>query len=59
VFVRLVAKISDWFLEERINIIFCVKLGKNASDIYVLLFEACGKEYMKKSSINGSKRDHM
>jgi len=30
VFLCLVAKMSDRFLEKRINIIFCVKLGKNA-----------------------------
>jgi hypothetical protein len=32
VFLRLVANISDEFLEQPINIIFCVKLGQNASD---------------------------
>jgi hypothetical protein len=32
VFPRLVAKMSDRFLEQRINIKCCVKLGKNASD---------------------------
>jgi hypothetical protein len=36
-FVRLVAKMSDRFLEQEINIKFCVKLGKNASDIYAVL----------------------
>jgi hypothetical protein len=31
-FLHLVAEISDLFLEQRINIKFCVKFGKNASD---------------------------
>jgi hypothetical protein len=42
---------SDRFLEQGINIKFCVKLGKNATDIYVMLFEAYGREFMKKSSV--------
>jgi len=33
VFVRLVAEMSHQFLEQRIDIEFCVNLGKNASDI--------------------------
>jgi hypothetical protein len=44
---HLVAKMSDRFLEQRINIKFCVKLGKNAKDIYVMFFEAYGGEVMK------------
>jgi len=28
---------SDRFLDQRINIKFCVKLGKNASDTYSML----------------------
>jgi hypothetical protein len=60
-FIRLVAKMSDLFLEQRINIKFCVKLGRNASDTCGMLSEACGGEALKKSQvflsgINGSKR---
>jgi hypothetical protein len=40
---------SDRFLEQRINIKFCVKLGKNASDICAVLSEAFRGEAMKKS----------
>jgi hypothetical protein len=50
----------DRFLEQLINIKFCVKLGTNASDTCEMLFEAYGGEYMKRSNvfggINGSKR---
>jgi hypothetical protein len=42
---------SDWFSEQQINIIFCVKLGKNASDGCAVLSEAYGGEAMKKSSV--------
>jgi hypothetical protein len=42
------------------NIKFCVKLGKNASDTCVMLSKAYGREAMRKSSvlgdINGAKR---
>jgi hypothetical protein len=41
---------SDRFLEQRTNIKFCVKLGKNASDTCAMLSEAYGGEAMKKSS---------
>jgi len=62
-FLRLVAKMSDQFLEKRINIKFCVKLGKNARDTCVMLAEAYGGEAMKKSSvlslINCSQRARM
>jgi hypothetical protein len=37
---RLVAKMSDRFLEQRINIEFCAKLGKNASHTYAWLSKA-------------------
>jgi hypothetical protein len=37
VFLRLVAEISDWFLQQRIDNKFCVKLGKNESDTYALV----------------------
>jgi hypothetical protein len=40
VFLRLVAKMSDCFLEQWINIKFCVKLGKNESDTCAVLSEA-------------------
>jgi hypothetical protein len=42
---------SDWFLEQWINIQFCVKLGKNASDTCVVLSEMYGGKAMKKSSV--------
>jgi len=41
---------SDRFLEQRINIKFCVKLGKNASDTCAIPSEAYGAEVMKNSS---------
>jgi hypothetical protein len=37
VFVRLVANMSDRFLQQRINNEFCVKLGKNESDTCAML----------------------
>jgi len=59
VLLRLVAKMSERFLEQRIK--FFVKLGKNASDTCAVLFEAYGGEAVNKSQvfssgINGSKR---
>jgi hypothetical protein len=42
---------SDRFLEQRINIKFCVKLGSNASDICAMLCEGYGGEAMKKSHV--------
>jgi hypothetical protein len=45
VFLRLVVKMSDWFLEQRINIKFCVK----ECDTCALLSEAYGGETMKES----------
>jgi hypothetical protein len=47
VFLRLVAKMSDRFLEKRIIIKFCVKLGKNASYTCAMLSEACGDKIRK------------
>jgi len=44
-------KLSDHFLEQQINIIFCVKLGKNANDTCAMLFEAHGKETMEKTNV--------
>jgi hypothetical protein len=51
VFLRLVAKMSDRFLEQGINIKFCVKLGNNASVTCTLLSEACGAETVKNLSV--------
>jgi hypothetical protein len=42
----------DRFIEQRINIKFCVKLGKNANDACALLSEAYGSEAMKMSSVS-------
>jgi hypothetical protein len=50
----------DRFLEQQINIRFCVKLGKNASDTCAVLSEANGGKLRKSqvflSGINSSKR---
>jgi hypothetical protein len=56
----LIANISDRFLEQRITIKFCVKLGKNASDTCAMIFEDCGGEAIYSSQVllsdvNGSK----
>jgi hypothetical protein len=50
VVLRLVAKVSDRFLEKLIKIKFCVKLGKNASESCVMLSEAYGGGALKKLS---------
>jgi hypothetical protein len=42
---------NDWFLEQQINIKFCVKLKKNASDTFAMLSEAYGGKAMKMSSV--------
>jgi hypothetical protein len=42
---------NDLFLEQQINIKFCVRLGKNASDTCAMLSDAYGEETMKKSSV--------
>jgi hypothetical protein len=52
VFLRLVAERRDRFLEHRINIKFCVKLGKNTSDIGAMLSEAYGGEAVKHLSVS-------
>jgi hypothetical protein len=39
------------FLEQQINIKFCVKLGRNANDTCAVLFETYRGETMKKSSV--------
>jgi hypothetical protein len=44
-------KISDRLLEESINIKFCVKLGKSASETLHMLTEAYGAGAMKKSRV--------
>jgi hypothetical protein len=51
VFLRLVTKMSDRYLEQRMNIKFCVKLGKNAIDTYALFCAAYGGEALK-SEVN-------
>jgi hypothetical protein len=43
---------SDWFLEQRINIKFCVTSGRNASDTCAMLSEAYGGEAVKKLSLS-------
>jgi hypothetical protein len=42
---------SDRFLEQRINIKFCVELGTNARDTCARPFEAYGREGMKRSRV--------
>ena len=44
-------KKSDKNLEQQINIKFCVKIGKRASETLALLTVACGVYAMKKSSV--------
>jgi transposase len=43
--------LSDSLLEQRVNIKFCAKLGKSASEILQMLTEAYGSDAMKTSSI--------
>jgi hypothetical protein len=43
-------KMSDENLKQRINIKFCVKIGKSANETLDLLTEAYGEHAMKKSS---------
>jgi hypothetical protein len=42
---------SDKLLEQRINIKFCAKLGKNASETLKMLTEVYGADAMKNSSV--------
>jgi len=42
---------SDKNLEQRINIKFCVKIGKSANETLALLTVAYGEHAMKKSSV--------
>jgi len=44
-------EISDENLEQRINIKFCVKIDKSASETLALLTVAYGEYAMKKSSV--------
>jgi hypothetical protein len=41
---------SERFLEQRINMKFCVKLGKNASDTGAVFSEGYGGEAVRKLS---------
>jgi hypothetical protein len=50
VFQRLVARMNDRFLEQRMNIKCCVKLGKNANDTRAMLSKAYRGEAVKMSS---------
>jgi hypothetical protein len=50
VFLCLVAKMSDRFLDQRIDVKFCAKLGKNKSETCTVLSEVCQNEVMEKSS---------
>ena len=42
---------SDKNMERRINIKFCVRIGKSASEMLALLTVACGEYAMKKLSV--------
>jgi len=44
-------KMSDKNMERRINIKFCVRIGKSASEMLALLTVACGEYAMKKLSV--------
>jgi len=50
VFLSIVAKTSDLYLEQGINIKVHVKLGKNASDACAMLTKATGGQAMETSS---------
>jgi hypothetical protein len=43
-------KMSDKNLEQQINIKFCVKIGKSASEMLAILISSCGEYALKKSS---------
>jgi hypothetical protein len=47
-----IAKMSDRFSEQRTNMIFCVKLGKNASDTCAMLSEVYGRDAVKTSRVS-------
>jgi hypothetical protein len=60
VFLHLVAKMTDWFLEQQINTKFYVKLKNNASITCAKLSKAYRGEAMKKSKVlNGIKGSHV
>jgi hypothetical protein len=42
---------SDKFLEQRINIKFCAKLGNRTCETLQMLTEVCGADAMKMSSV--------
>jgi hypothetical protein len=42
---------SDKNLERRINLKFCVNIGKNASETLALLTPACGEYAVKESNV--------
>jgi hypothetical protein len=48
-----VEKISDKKLEEQLNMMFCVKIGKSANETLALLTLASGEYAMKKLSEEG------
>jgi len=41
---------SNWNLEPKIKIKFCVKLGTSANETCAVLSKACGAEAVKKSN---------
>jgi len=51
VFLRLVPKLSDRYTEQRINIKFCVELGKIQVTLVQCSPEAYGGKAMKESSV--------
>jgi hypothetical protein len=51
VFLTIVSKMSDQFLEQRIYIKFCLELGNNANNTCTMLFEAYGEKAIKTSSV--------
>jgi len=51
VFLHLITKLGDQFLEQQLNIKFCEKLGKNVSNTCALLSKAYEGEAMKKADV--------
>jgi hypothetical protein len=47
----IIIEMSNWYLEQQINIKFCVKLEKNACDTCLVPCEARGGETMRKSNV--------
>jgi len=59
---RLVTRMSYWYLQHPIKVKFCVKLRENASDTCAVLSEAHGEKVWKVkyfNGINGSNRIHI